>query len=239
MSETSVVKRKNLDPVGLRMYGDTFAGFQKIGDFKDLIASFKDYYYSAKIKNPNETLSGIVQGFNTEVCIPLQRKFHPSGTQLRTWRKKWDLDLMQQMQDKDLVIASEKDIHQVIKTRNEENQLVLGGASDGDLEAGVRTLGGELLNDAMQMLRDDQALEEIYDDETLIKRRNYVVNVFSHATKLVHGKAALLLKASEEKRNSANFMMSLLARSSAGKMTDEDMAILKGSYTNNEQLKSV
>lgn len=235
--DSSLDKPRKIDPVGLQMYGPDFKRFHKLAEITDLIASFKDFYYSAKIKNPNETLRNIVVGFNTEVCGPLNRTFYPSSIQLRNWRKKWDLDLMQQMQDKDLVISSDKNIHQVIKTRNEEKQLILGGPQDEDLEAGVRTLGGELLNDALQMLRDDQELEEIYDSDTLIKRRNYVVNVFSYATKLVHGKASLLLKASAEKRNNAGFMLNLLARASSGKMTDEELALLKSSSnTPNEQV---
>lgn len=226
----ALTKIKKLDPVGANVYGEKFTGYQLVSQYTDLIPSFKDYYYSAKVKNPDETLRNILQGFNKEVCEPLGRAFFPSLGQVRGWRKKWDLDLMQQMMDKDLVITSEKNVHQVIKTRNEEKQLVLGAPDDNELEAGVRTLGGELLNDAMQMLRDDQALDEIYDTDELIKRRNYVVNVFSHATKLVHGKAALMLKASEEKRNTAGFLMQLLAKATAGQMTDEEMGLLKSAY---------
>src|SRR3990167_3518380 len=158
------------------------------------------------------------------------RLFHPSISQVRTWRKKWDLDLIQQMTDKDIKIIERKNVHQIIKTRDDNRKLVLGAADDEQLEAGVRTLGGELLNDAMQMLRDDQELEEIYTDETLIKRRNYIVNVFSHATRLVHGKAALMLKASAEKRDTAGFLMSLLARATSGQMSDEEMGLLKSAY---------
>ena len=235
--ETTQPTRK-IDPVGKMMFGEKFKGFMKTSEVVDQIPAFKDFYYQAKIKNPNETLTNILQSFNKEVCEPMGILFHPYMYQLRTWRKKWDLDLIQQMADKDVAITEKRNIHQIIKTRDDERRLVLGAPQDADLEAGVRTLGGELLNDAMQMLKDDQELEDIYDDETLIKRRNYIVNVFAHATKLVHGKAALMLKASEEKRNTAGFLMSLLARASAGKMTDEEMQLLKGAYApkeNNEQ----
>lgn len=236
MQMAEEIKVKKLDPVGLQIFGEKFTGYMKVAEYVDLIPAFKDYYYAAKVKDPNETLRKIVLGFNDEVCLPAGRNFFPSMSQMRVWRKKWDLDLMQQMVDKDVSIVERKNIHQVIKTRDDERQLVLG-VDDNQLEAGVRTLGGELLNDAMQMLRDDQELEEIYDSETLIKRRNYVVNVFAHATRLVHGKAALMLKASEEKRNTAGFLMSLLAKATAGKMSDEEMALLKTSYApkQNEQ----
>jgi hypothetical protein len=88
------------------------------------------------------------------------------------------------------------------------------------------------------MLRDDQELEEIYNDETLMKRRNYIVNVFAHATRLVHGKAALMLKASEEKRNTAGFLMQLLSKATAGKMSDEEMSLLKSAYAPKQDAES-
>ena len=223
-------KIKKIDGAGRAYYGDKFNGYMKLGEYSDLLPSFKDFYYAARIKDPNARLSEILQTFNSEICEPMGRLFHPYTGQIKIWRSKWDLDLMQQTQDKDLAIVERKNIHQIIKTRDDERKLVLGAPDDNQLEAGVRTLGGELLNDAMQMLRDDQELEEIYDDETLIKRRNYIVNVFSHATRLVHGKAALMLKASEEKRNTAGFLMSLLSKATAGKMSDDEIALLKTTY---------
>ena len=226
--------------VGKQFYGGTFERFMKVGEVKEFIAAFKDFYYQEKSKDPNARLAEILQNFNKEFCAPSGKKFHPYTAQVACWRAKWDLDLMQQLQDKELKIIERKNIHQLIKTRDDERNLVLGAPDDNSLEAGVRTLGGELLNDATQMLRDDQELEEIYDDETLIKRRNYIVNVFSHATKLVHGKAALMLKASAEKRDTAGFLMSLLARGTAGKMSDEEMNLLKSAYApklNSEAIK--
>lgn len=225
--------------VGRLYFGDTFEKWMKIADIKDLIPAFKDFYYQTKIKDPDSRLSDILQTFNKDVCVPVGRKFHPYTNQIRCWRKKWDLDLLQQLQiqkvldrqGKDIQTIERKNVNQLIKTRNAERELVLGQAGDNELEAGVRTLGGELLNDAMQMLRDDQELEEIYTSDELMKRRSYVVNVFAHATRLVHGKAALMLKASEEKRNTAGFLMSLLARATAGQMTEEEMGVLKSSYS--------
>ena len=238
MEESTDIKIKKIDPVGLQIYGNLFVRYHKIAEIKNLLSAFKEYYYQAKLENPNSTISSILRGFNSEVCTPAgEDRFYPYVRQVKVWTRKWDLDLMQQTMDKDLEITEMKNVHQIIKTRDDERNLVLGQADDNQLEEGVKTLGGELLNDAMQMLRDDQVLEEIYDDDTLIKRRNYIVNVFAHATRLVHGKAALLLKASEEKRSNAGFLISLLSRASSGKMTDEEMSLLKTSYApkQNEQ----
>ena len=230
---------KMLMAIGRQFYGDSFERFMKIGEVKEFIASFKDFYYQEKIKDPNAPIAGLLQNFNKEFCEPQGKKFHPYTAQVKCWRSKWDLDLMQQMQNKELQVVTRRNVHQLIKTRDEERSLILGAPQDNDLEAGVRTLGGELLNDAAQMLRDDQELEEIYSDDTLIKRRNYIVNVFSHATKLVHGKAALMLKASAEKRDTAGFLMSLLARGTAGKMSDEEMNLLKRAYATKQNNNEV
>lgn len=222
-----VTKTKKIDAVGLAYFGQTFNGYQKIPEIVDLIPVFKDFYYAAKIKEPNARLSVILQNFGKEICEPVGRKFHPYTTNVRTWRTKWDLDLMQQMKDKEIISAEPKNVYQVIKTRDSERNLILGQVDDNQLEAGIKTLGGELLNDAMQMLKDDQDLDEIYNTDELIKRRNYVVNVFAHATRLVHGKAALMLKASAEKRESASFLMDLLAQATSGNLTEDQLALLE------------
>lgn len=223
--------KKKLDPVALSMYGDRFTGYQKVGEILDLIPVFKEYYYAEKIKNPNAPLYPTIKAFNEESCYPEGKKFHPYPTQLRHWRKKWDLDLMNQREEgRELVIYEPKKIKQVIKTRGEGGELILG-ADYGALEQGVGTLAGELINDAAQMLRDDQELEDIYSSEELMKRRAYIVNVFAHTTKLVHGKAALMLKASAEKRENANFLMGLLAKATSGKLSDEEMSMLETTYT--------
>lgn len=242
MDEIVVVeKSKKVDPVASLYYGESFKGCMKVGEIKDLIPAFKEYYYARKKEDVNTTLTNIVKGFNVEIWETVQRRFHPYPTQLRLWKRKWDLDIMGQMADKEFTDLEPRKIRQVIKTRNDEKQIILGAPQDGELEAGVRTLGGELLNDAMQMLKDDQDLEEVYNDEILMKRRNYIVNVFAHATKMVQGKAALMLKASEEKRNSASFLMTLLAKATSGKMTDEELGLLKTAYApkQNEPAQSV
>lgn len=229
--ETTPEKKKKLDAVGLHYYGDKFEGYMRVGDYKELIPLFKDFYYERRIKDAKLGLLDAVQSFNREIAYPQGKLFHPYTTQLRSWVTKWNADIMRQRMGmvEETAITPEKQIRQIVKVRGDENSLM--APADSDLEGGVRTLGGELLNDAMQMLRDDQELEEVYDDEVLMKRRNYIVNVFGHVTKLVHGKAALMLKASEEKRNTASFLMSLLSKATAGKLSDEEVGLLETTYS--------
>ena len=224
--ETKVAfkKKKYISPVALNIYGETFNGYQSLLEYRDLIPSFRDWYFNKKKTNEGETVTNIMRTFNSEVCLPLGRKFHPHLETVRGWRKKWDLDLIHEINGLDYEVTDERNINQIVKTREG------GEINDSELEHGIKTLGGELLNDAMQMLRDDQKLEDMYETDELMKRRSYIINVFSHSTKLVHGKAALMLKASAEKRDTAGFLMNLLARATAGKVSDEEINVLKSAY---------
>lgn len=222
-SKELVKNNPTINPVGLSIYGDKFKKFSRLGEINDLIPSFKDWYYQKKMANDKETLTNILRTFNSEVCEPQERVFHPKTSTMRLWRNKWDLDMIEQMREINHEVTDKKIIRQLVQVRNSDIPEV-------ELEHGVKTLGAELLNDAMQMLTDDQQLEDIYDSEELMKRRSYILNVFSHATKLVHGKAALMLKASAEKRDTASFLMSLLSRATAGKVSDEEINVLKSAY---------
>lgn len=230
--ETKIVetKKKYRSPVAISVYGEEFERYHRLAEYNDLIPSFKDWYYQKKIANDRETLTNILRTFNAEVCAPLGRKFHPKLEAVRSWRKRWDLDLIQQVKGLDHEVTEKRNVYQVIKTRNENDELTANPINDSELEHGIKTLGGELMNDALQMLQNDQELEDIYTNEELMKRRSYIINVFSHATKLVHGKAALMLKASAEKRDTAGFLMGLLARATAGKISDKEISVLRSAY---------
>jgi hypothetical protein len=88
------------------------------------------------------------------------------------------------------------------------------------------------------MLRQDQESgEDMYEDEILIKRRHYVLNVFNFVMRAVNQKEALLIKKQQEKRETASFLMDLIRKSTAGRVTPEEMTLLKSSIVpaQNEQ----
>jgi hypothetical protein len=219
------LKGKKPHKMIISIYGDSFTGFQKLTEIKHLLPAFKAYYYEERIKDKNISLSKIAQGFNKLIA---PEKFHPFQTNVKHWREKWDADILANQHN--AVIANPMDnIEKIVKTRDDENNLI--SPAHETLEQGIQTLGGELLNDAYKMLKEDQNKERWQmDDEVIVKRRNYIVGVFGHVTKLVHGKAALLLKASEEKRNNAGFLMDLLAKATSGKLSEADMDLLKSNY---------
>lgn len=220
-----------LDPVGIAFYGaENFKRWNKVGEIVGLLPLWKEFYYERRVKEENISITALLKEFNQKHAYPESLTFHPYPTQVKIWRTKWDRDILEKKMEMKvaLVPSTQKEIRQIIKTKEGDNFVA---PDDVSLEQGVRTLGGELINDALQMLRDDQNLGELYSDEVLLKRRNFIVNVFAHTTRLVHGKATLMLKASAEKREGAGFMMGLLAKAASGKMTDEEMNMLKSTYS--------
>jgi len=200
--------------------------YQKLEECRHLIPAFKEFYYAEKGRDFRQPIKDIIQRFN-EVQGEV---FRPYPSAYQKWQLSWDRDILNKASVESGLVSVDTSPEQLIRSRDDDQKIIFGAPKDEDLEAGTRTLAGELTNDALQMLQDDQALQEIYTSDELMKRRSYIVNVLSHVTKMVHGKAALALKASQEKRENASFLMNLLAKASAGKMSEEEMALLEASH---------
>lgn len=194
--------------------------YHKVNEIRDLIPQFKTFYYAEKRKEPGMSAIKIINAFNAQIT-PLA--FFPWEKQYKLWRKKWDAELLaiEGYQEQ------QKEVRQLIKVRDEQNALIV--PSDDSLEAGAKTLGGELLNDALSILKKDQEEEDLYEDEIIVKRRNYVLNVYNYVTRSAHSKEALRLKSNSEKRETMGFLMDLMSMATAGKLTDDDMELLKQS----------
>lgn len=227
-----VVKPTKRDLTGISYYGESFVRYMKVEEIQHLISDFKNFYYAQKIEDFKIGLLEIIHGFN-EIIAP--ERFHPNTSTIRWWAKKWERDIFEQQDIETTDVIVKKHIPQVIQTRDEKGMVV---PQETTLEAGAKTLGGELLNDAFTMLKEDQDLEEIYSSDELIKRRNYILNVMSHVTSLVYKKQELMLKANAEKRETANFLINILRQATAGKVSSEDLSLLKGSQQsqNNERI---
>lgn len=200
---------------------DGFDGhYHKIGEIRDLIPQFKAFYYAEKRKDPSRSAIKIINDFNNQI-VPLT--FFPWEKQYRLWRKKWDTELLAEAG----YLQPQREVKPLIKLQGEQSAVIV--PDEYALERGAQTLAGELLNDAMNLLKKDQSEEDIFEDEILIKRRNYILNVFNYVTKAVHGKEALKLKSNAEKRETLGFLTALLNRSTAGKITADEMTLLKQS----------
>ncbi|OGY40774.1 MAG: hypothetical protein A2570_01450 [Candidatus Brennerbacteria bacterium RIFOXYD1_FULL_41_16] len=194
--------------------------YHKVGEIRDLIPQFKAFYYAERRKDPSRSAIKVINDFNGQIA-PF--KFFPWEKQYKLWRKKWDAELLAEQGYK----QQQREIRQIIKLQDEQKVAIV--PDEYALEVGTHTLAGELLNDAMDILKRDQDSEEAYEEEIIIKRRNYVLNVFNYITRAVHGKEALKLKSNADKRETFGFLTSLINMSTAGKITDEQMELLKQS----------
>ena len=222
------VKKSKVDKVGLSVYGPTFTKFDLLVDIKDLIPLFKQFYYDQKWHDFKTPMAKMLRQFNKDTVYPAHRTFFPYLKVVKRWTVKWDVDLYKQMGNlenpKELVVV-DKDTLQLVQTRDGHKHFV--APADTDIEKGVRTLTGDLLNDAAQMLQDDRAMEDSFTPADLIKRRSYILNVLNIASRSNQGNAAIALKKTQEKRENAGFLMELLAKATAGTLTDDQMSVLE------------
>ena len=228
MAEETPQKKEYLNCQGKKLgcwYKNFDGKFNKLAEIRDLIPRFKDFYYEKKLEDSSWTSTRMIDAFN-ELITP--QKFFPTGDMYRRWRRHWDDEIAQ----KALGMKLSKIDERIVVTRNERNELL--SPSDNELELGGKTLAGELMNDAMNILKNDQAKEELYDDEIIVKRRHYVLNVFNFVMRAVHTKQMLLIKGQAEKRETAGFLMDIVRRSTAGKITPEEMVLLKQSFGRNQ-----
>lgn len=197
--------------------------FTLVGEIRDLIPSFKEFYYEKKLELPKYSVVSILADFNERIK-DTGRRFYPHENQYKTWRRKWDVDILSRIANAGRELAKPEVV--AVRTRDEQGLMV--APSETEIESGAKTLAGELMNDAMTMLkRDQESGDDLYDDEVLIKRRHYVLNVFNYVMGAVHRKEALAIKRSQEKRETLGFVMDLLRRSTAGKITDQEMSVIK------------
>lgn len=237
MNEEQNEKKGNpITKMGVRLFGNFFNGFMKTDACKPFIEGFKEFYFKKRLESDDRPPMELVKEYNELFLYPDFKAFHPYPATVAAWSKRWDYDIYEKVKNKVITVDSKnKYVEQLLITRDNFNELIAQPPSDSSLEAATRTLAGELVNDALNMLKQDQGLEEAYDDEVIVKRRNYILNVLARVTTTVQGKQALILKASEEKRNTAGFLMDLLAKASAGTITPEEMDLLKSSYNNPTQ----
>ena len=231
MTENTQPKKEYFDKQGRKLgswYKNFDGHFNKLAEIRDLIPKFKEFYYEKKMEDQSWTSTRLIDAFN-DIIAP--QKFFPTGDMYRRWRKNWDDDITKKIFGMKLSKVDEK----IVRTRNERNELLV--PNENQLEQGAKTLAGELMNDAMNILQKDQVQEELYDDETIIKRRHYVLNVFNYVMRAVQNKQALNIRVKAEQRETAGFLMDLVRRSTAGKITDNEMTLLKESFGRDQNEK--
>lgn len=225
---TYVPPQFTVDPVGVMYYGKNFRHFENISTLKHLYPAFKEFYFKKMRENKEARIIDITNEFQSEIH---PETFFPYPRVLASWKKRWD-EQIAKYPDKALIAGAQEEQNQLITMTQNDKRIV---PSDIAVEQATRQLAGELVNDATQMLKEDQEFGHP-DEELLVKRRMYIVNVLGHVTKMVQGKAKLMLEASKEKRENANFLMDLIDRATAGQLTEADVADLNNiTHNQNER----
>ena len=184
MAEETPQKKEYLNCQGKKLgcwYKNFDGKFNKLAEIRDLIPKFKEFYYSKKLEDPNWSSVKLIDSFN---AIITPQRFFPTSDMYKRWRRHWDDDIAQKALGMKLSKIDEK----IIVTRNERNELLV--PNENQLEQGAKTLAGELMNDAMNILKNDQAKEELYDDEIIVKRRGDVRRAKLYYLRDLAGKAA-------------------------------------------------
>lgn len=201
-------------------------GYKKLEDLRPHISEFKEFYYREMLKEEASNPSKLLGIFNEEHP---DYEFRPYPNQYRKWRAMWDIEINAKRMAGNLALLPDTDKETLVMVRDDKNKL-LASPPTQELEEGTRTLGGELLNDALAMLKDDQQRgEEIYDDDILIKRRKHILNVYNFVSRNAMASETLKIKQQANQRENTNFIMDLLRRSTAGKISEEEMSLLRGS----------
>lgn len=220
------LKRKK--DITAHIYGEDFDGhYMRVAELAPLLGNFKDFYFQKKRESQDNSATRILVDFNKKIK---PEKFWPNSKQLRKWRDKWDRIFAIEQGYQERQIAESRRINEVVKVRDAERAITLVPDED-ELESGMKTLGGMLVNDAVDMLQNDKEMEDLYTSDELVKRKSYALNVFAHVTRNVQGKEGLRIKRQGEARETAGFLMNLLQRAKAGKIAETEMTVLKGSFT--------
>ncbi len=221
--ENDEEERKHIVKLSTLFYAQDYGRFQRVGEYRDLIPKFKDFYYKRKMETTAKYSSMKIVSEFQETIKPLI--FCPYPNQYRMWRKKWDVEIMANFSFRRETAKTEK----ALRIENKKNLKENNNVDMDGLEGGVNTLADSLLSDATGMLSGDQDMENLLSSDELIKRRNYILNVMRHVTRLVQGKEALKLKSNANQRENAGFLMNILNQATSGKLTTEALNVLKGS----------
>jgi len=216
-------KTQGLQTAGIAYYGESFAGYTPKEQIIAMIPAFKQCYFEIKKNNAKPKIKAVLTEFNRQ---SYPQVFHIDPNKASKLLKKWDIEFEERQ--------SQAYIDEQRRAIKEQDDIQLS-YTDEALERGTRTLSGELLNDAMMMLKEDQQNQDEMNNNDLLNRRKYITNVLSSVTRLVHGKATLALKASEEKRNNASFLMTILSKATAGTLSNNEVSLLESTYKKEEQ----
>lgn len=203
--------------------GKQLSKYRKLEELRPYVAEFKEYYYQRMLAQAAANPQSVLNDFNKDHPDYM---FWPYAPQYRKWQNMWNIDINAKRSGMSLAPIVSKNL---VTVRDKLGGLIAPPPTS-DIEAGSRTLAGELMNDAMSMLEDDKKRgDELYTDDILIKRRKYILSVYNFVSRNSMSAEMLNIKKQENTRENTNFLMDLLRRSTAGKISKEEMSLLRSS----------
>lgn len=232
LQDTTIETSQEAQPHGgslkrqrLPMYTNFDGRYRKTEELRPHLAAFADFFKEKRFHPDGSKYSTlkIVDDFNATLPEG-ERTFWPNPSVYARWRKRWEAEIEGRLQDAQTRLAN--------RTQNPLVRMEDGVPTEyTDIEQGAQSLAAELLNDARATLRETNEREEYFDDEVVVKRKMYSLNVFNFVMKAAHTKQAIDLKRHAEGRETANFMLDLMKMARAGKLSTEARTLVRDSLS--------
>lgn len=204
----------------------------KVEEVREHLPLFRDYYIKHRVKEGKKTsLITLVDNFNEENP---DIYFFPNISVIQKHRKLWDGEIAKRItpdrQEQLMILQSLESKKRSTIVPMTRDQII---PTSDNLVAGAAQLGKVLVDDAFQTMQDSQS-NGYEDEEILIKKKQYALNVFSYVMRAAQGSQMVDIKRNAEKRETAGFMLDLMSRATAGNLSSEDMQLLTGSVKKEE-----
>lgn len=218
---SSVPARKR-PPGRTKKYGPRFQGaFTDPREDMEAFRLFKDFYMEQRVLRPKEDPKTFVGDFN---ALIEPKEFFPSYQAYKRMCAQFDKQIAKEHRGDPaaaMVLAASK--------RNKRVFADLGPRNEEQLDLGVRTLAGLLVDDAVGLVREEaRDPDDHMGSNEFVKRRMYALNVLNHVGRTLKGKAEIRLRSAAEKRETAGFLMGIMNKALSGKISPEQLEAMKG-----------
>lgn len=194
--------------------------WSKVGDLMPHLAAFKAYYMAKRYSHGGKQSSfrALVDGYNATLPTPA---IFPRNNWLMARAEEWDDQAMD-------AIGRKPTEAPTALTPQEQHSVELSAAIDRpkppvrSQESRLGTLGDALLDDALVSIQITSD-----DPEIALKQKTYALNVYNYVTRNKLKQREIDIKEGAGKLANAGFMLDLLNAAATGKLTAENLALLK------------
>lgn len=203
-----------------RAYGPGFDGtFKDVKADPEGLAAFRAGYFAWRPGCPKADPKEFVGEYAAK--FP-EAGFYPNYQTFKGMTKKWDVEILGEPDPK---IAAVAELHKRDKAMIAE---VVVARSNEDLERATRGLAGLLLDDAVSIVRSESHdPENPIGGDLFVKRRMYALNVVNYVSRHVKGRDEIAIKRQSEKRETVGFMMNIMQKAMAGKISPEQVDAMR------------